>query len=67
MQATRTGCVVIEDSVPGVHAAVAAGMRVIGFAGGGHCRPGHAERLRSAGASAVADAMPSLPGLIAAA
>lgn len=31
-------CVVIEDSVPGVTAAAAAGMRVLGFTGGGHWR-----------------------------
>ena len=49
MQRAPAACVVIEDSVPGVQAAVAAGMRVIGFTGGGHCRPGHAERLRAAG------------------
>ena len=29
-------CVVIEDSVAGVEAGVAAGMRVIGFTGGTH-------------------------------
>ena len=67
MRAARATCLVIEDSVPGVQAAVAAGMPVIGFTGGAHCRPGHAERLRRAGAIAVADAMPRLPGVIAAA
>jgi beta-phosphoglucomutase-like phosphatase (HAD superfamily) len=50
-----------------VQAAVVAGMKVIGFSGGGHCRPGHGERLREAGAIAVADAMSRLPGLLAAA
>jgi beta-phosphoglucomutase-like phosphatase (HAD superfamily) len=50
-----------------VQAAVAAGIPVIGFTGGAHCRPGHAERLRGAGAITVADAMPRLPGVIAAA
>jgi HAD superfamily hydrolase (TIGR01509 family) len=46
-------CVVIEDSVPGVRAGIAAGMRVIGFAGGSHCGPGHGDRLRGAGAAIV--------------
>jgi beta-phosphoglucomutase-like phosphatase (HAD superfamily) len=45
----------------------AAGMGGIGFAGGGHCRPGHADRLRAAGAFAVCDAMRALPGLVASA
>jgi HAD superfamily hydrolase (TIGR01509 family) len=64
MQMAPAMCVVIEDSVPGVEAAVAAGMRVIGFTGGGHCRPGHAERLRVAGADAIADVMHRLPALL---
>jgi beta-phosphoglucomutase-like phosphatase (HAD superfamily) len=42
-------CVVVEDSLPGVIAAVAAGMTAIGFVGGGHCSPGHADQLRSGG------------------
>ncbi len=67
MRAARANCVVIEDSVPGVQAAVAAGMQVIGFTGGAHCRPDHGERLRKAGAVAVADAMQWLPALLAAA
>jgi HAD superfamily hydrolase (TIGR01509 family) len=64
MQATPEACLVIEDSVPGVQAAVAAGMRAIGFTGGGHCRPGHAERLRAAGAAAVAAYTEQLSALI---
>jgi HAD superfamily hydrolase (TIGR01509 family) len=43
-------CLVIEDSPAGVQASLAAKMRVIGFTGGGHCGPEHAERLRQAGA-----------------
>ena len=45
--------VVIEDSVHGVTGAVAAGMRVVGFTGGGHSWPGHADVLRKAGAHEV--------------
>lgn len=58
-------CVVIEDSVPGVTAAHAAGMTVVGFTGGSHCRPGDADRLRVAGAAIVIGDMRELPGLIA--
>ena len=58
-------CVVVEDSVPGVTAARAAGMTVIGFTGGSHCRPGDTDRLRATGASIVIDDMRELPGLIA--
>ncbi|MBB5052193.1 HAD superfamily hydrolase (TIGR01509 family) [Afipia massiliensis] len=58
-------CVVVEDSVPGVTAARAAKMTVIGFTGGAHCRPGDADRLRAAGANIVIDDMRALPALIA--
>ncbi|HEV2302096.1 MAG TPA: HAD family hydrolase [Stellaceae bacterium] len=44
---------VVEDSAGGVEAARAAGMAVVGFCGGSHCRPGHAERLAEAGCSLV--------------
>jgi HAD superfamily hydrolase (TIGR01509 family) len=53
-------CVVIEDSSAGVQAALAAGMRVIGFIGGAHCGPEHAEKLRGAEASVVIDRMTDL-------
>lgn len=44
---------VIEDTAPGVAAARAAGMTVIGLCAGLHCGPGYGDRLRSAGASPV--------------
>jgi len=53
-------CIVVEDSIPGVEAAVAAGMPVIGFCGGGHCPDGHAGRLLAAGCSHVFARMPDL-------
>lgn len=59
-------CLVIEDSVAGVQAARAAGMYVIGFTGGSHCRPGHNETLRDAGAHAVIGRMADLPSAVAA-
>lgn len=46
-------CLVIEDSVHGVAAGVAAGMAVWGFTGGGHCFEGHADALARAGAERV--------------
>ena len=59
-------CAVVEDSVPGVVGARAAGMRVLGFVGGGHCGPGHAVRLAAAGAELSFDDMADLPRLLAA-
>ncbi|MEN6543031.1 HAD family phosphatase [Parvibaculum sp.] len=53
-------CVVIEDSVPGVQAAVAAGMPVLGYAGDPHT---DAAALKREGAHVFHD-MSALPGLI---
>jgi HAD superfamily hydrolase (TIGR01509 family) len=64
MRASPERCVVIEDSIPGITGALDAGMTVLGFHGGSHCLPGHANRLRAAGATATFDDMRQLPGLI---
>ena len=64
MNAPPARCCVIEDSVPGITGALAAGMAVLGFHGGSHCRPGYADRLRAAGAAAVFDDMRQLPRLM---
>jgi HAD superfamily hydrolase (TIGR01509 family) len=64
MRALPARCLVIEDSVPGVTGAVSAGMTVLGFHGGSHCRPGYGDTLRAAGATRTFDDMRQLPALI---
>ena len=56
--ARAADCVVVEDSVTGVQAALAAGCRVLGF-----CRDTPAEALTAAGALPF-DRMEALPGLL---
>ena len=53
-------CIVIEDSIPGVQAARAAGMRVIGFFGASNCDAEHGDRLEKEGADIVFPDMKSL-------
>ncbi|RUV27125.1 MULTISPECIES: HAD family hydrolase [unclassified Mesorhizobium] len=57
-------CVVVEDSIAGVRAGVAAGMMVIGFTAGGHCHDDHGQRLLSAGAAVVARSAEELSVLL---
>ena len=65
MGVDASDCVVVEDAVAGVRAGVAAGMPVVGFTGASHTDPGHAERLRAAGAAIVIARMDDLPGALA--
>lgn len=55
-------CVVVEDTVTGVRAGVAAGMRVIGFTGT-HPDAGYGGALARAGAAVVAASMAEVGGL----
>ena len=64
MRVAASDCVVVEDSVFGVQAGIAAGMRVVGFTGGGHSDSGHAARLREAGADMIVGAMADLPAAL---
>ncbi|MAE51703.1 MAG: hydrolase [Micavibrio sp.] len=53
MQVQTKDCVVVEDSVAGVQAGLAAGMHVIGFTGSHHAPAAHAKVLKSAGAHRI--------------
>jgi len=57
-------CTVVEDSIPGVKAAIAAKMPVVGFCGGSHCPQDHADRLSDAGCSRVFTRMPDLAAFL---
>ncbi|MCB9357471.1 MAG: HAD family phosphatase [Calditrichaeota bacterium] len=57
-------CLVIEDSVVGATAALAAGMTVWGFTGGRHQSAGAAERLRAIGIERVIGHMDELISLL---
>ena len=57
-------CLVVEDSVVGVTAAVAAGMRAIGFVGGSHARSPLEGQLRAAGAHRVIADMRALKSTV---
>jgi beta-phosphoglucomutase-like phosphatase (HAD superfamily) len=56
---------VLEDSVNGVVAAKAAGMRVWGFLGGGHVHDRLGERLAAAGAERLVKDWPEAARLLA--
>ena len=57
--------VVVEDTRTGASAAIAAGIRVIGFIGGDHATPVMAEELKEAGVFTIVADFCALPELIA--
>lgn len=59
-------CVVVEDSPAGVSAAVAAGMRAVGYVGGTHASLDLAAELEKAGARAVIHDMRALKSAVVA-
>ena len=64
MRTSPMHCLVVEDSVPGVKAAVRAGIPVVGFTGGSHCGSEHARLLLEAGALSTFARMSELPALV---
>ena len=58
-------CLVIEASATGVRAALAAGMRVIGFTGASHIPPSHGDTLSALGVTALIANMDELPETVA--
>ncbi len=57
-------CLVIEDSDHGTHAAVAAGIPVIGYHAASHCYEGYEQRLTDAGALTLFKNMRELPEIL---
>lgn len=64
--ADAEGCFVVDHSPAAIAAAAAAGMRAIGFSGGTHSYPGHADRLTDAGAETVISRWRDFPEVLAA-
>ena len=59
-------CLVVEDSPNGLRAGLAAGACVVGLCAASHIRPGHAERLRDAGAEHVFESWPQVADFLSA-
>ncbi|MFM0645597.1 HAD family hydrolase [Paraburkholderia bryophila] len=57
-------CVVVEDSVAGLNAARAAGMKTIAFVGASHIPEGYADALRKMGMTRIMKHMDELPALV---
>ena len=59
-------CIVVEDSVSGLNAARAAGMKTIAFVGASHIPDNYADALRAMGITRIMRKMDELPALVAA-
>jgi HAD superfamily hydrolase (TIGR01509 family) len=59
-------CLVVEDSIAGLTAARAAGMKTIAFVGASHIPSGYAQVLRETGITRIMGHMDELPALVAA-
>ena len=57
-------CLVVEDSISGATAAIAAGMNVIGFMAASHIVEGHKEKLLHLGVIATANSAEELSSII---
>lgn len=57
-------CLVVEDSVSGLNAARAAGMKTIAFVGASHIPSGYADVLRKMGITRIMERMDQLPALV---
>jgi HAD superfamily hydrolase (TIGR01509 family) len=57
MKRRPSDCIVVEDSIAGITAAVAAGMTAVGFTGGSHASGRLGDQLTKAGARAVVSDM----------
>jgi HAD superfamily hydrolase (TIGR01509 family) len=64
MSEETQNCLVIEDSLVGIQAATAAGIKVVGFLGGSHVSPDNTEKLSQAGAETVINDMRQLTSYI---
>ena len=58
-------CAVVEDTITGVQAGIAAGAKVLGYSAAG-TDSDHAQGLRQVGASLCFSDMAQLPGLVVA-
>jgi HAD superfamily hydrolase (TIGR01509 family) len=57
-------CIVVEDSISGLNAARAAGMKTIAFVGASHIPDNYADALRAMGITRIMRSMNELPALV---